>query len=63
MMISRKDWINKPQWALGLIFFLVLLAFSNVWGNHFVLEDYSLVADWPLIHDLRNLPRFFAWRG
>ena len=60
MKIKMMERLNNPGWALGLIFFLVLLAFSNVWGNHFVLEDYGLVADWPLIHDLRNLPRFFV---
>ena len=46
--------------SLGFIFFVTFLAFSNIFGNQFVLDDFDFIARWPLIQDMRNFPRFFV---
>ncbi|HPB67888.1 MAG TPA: tetratricopeptide repeat protein [Candidatus Omnitrophota bacterium] len=50
------------QKAAGLVFIFVLtfLSFSNIFGNQFVLDDFDFITHWPLIRDLRNVPRFFV---
>ncbi len=45
---------------LGFVFVLTFLAFSNIFGNQFVLDDFDFITNWPLIRDLRNVPRFFV---
>lgn len=44
---------------LAVIFFITLLAYSNIFANHFVMDDYDFIVDWPLIQNIFNLPRFF----
>ena len=45
---------------MAFVFFMTFLAFSNIYGNQFVLDDFDFIARWPLIRDLRNVPRFFV---
>jgi tetratricopeptide (TPR) repeat protein len=61
--VSENWWTRVPRekaLGLGFIFFVTFLAFSNIFGNQFVLDDFDFIARWPLIRDLRNFPRFFA---
>ncbi len=62
-MTAIKEVVNKivdhPKVSLLVIFVLTLAAYSNIFSNDFVLDDYDLVADWPLIQDFRNFPQFF----
>ena len=45
--------------SLGVVFFLAILAYINIFPNIYVREDYDYITSWSLIHDLGNLPRFF----
>ncbi|HOY09143.1 MAG TPA: tetratricopeptide repeat protein [Candidatus Omnitrophota bacterium] len=61
--VSENWWTRvsrEKALGLGFIFFVTLLAFSNIFGNQFVLDDFDFIAHWPLIRDLRNFPRFFV---
>ncbi len=51
--------IQNPFLSVLVILSLTGLAFSNIFPNKFVLDDYSFIVDWPLIQNLANLPRFF----
>ncbi len=38
---------------------MTLCAFGNIYFNDFVLDDIDFIVNWPLIRDLRNIPKFF----
>jgi len=50
---------NRPL-GLSAIVLMTTLAFSNIFQNSFLLDDYAFIVDWPLIQDLKNVPRFFV---
>lgn len=45
--------------SLGVVLLIVALAYSNTFKNEFVIEDRAYLLDWPLTHDLGNLPKMF----
>jgi len=45
--------------SLLVIGALTILAFSSIFPNKFVLDDFDYIVNWPLIQDWKNLPRFF----
>ncbi len=45
--------------AIGAIFVLTLLSYSNMFHNPFFMDDFDFIVDWPLIQDWSNWPRFF----
>ncbi|MDO8579947.1 MAG: hypothetical protein Q7S13_00535, partial [Candidatus Omnitrophota bacterium] len=45
--------------AILAIYCVALLAFSNVFANQFVMDDFAFIVDWPLIQDWKNFPQFF----
>lgn len=46
---------------LSIITVLVLAAFSNIFQNGFIMDDYDFIVDWPLIQDWSSLYHFFVW--
>jgi hypothetical protein len=52
--------IHHPLKSLSLIYGLTCLSFANIFRNQFVIDDFSFIVNWPLIRDLRNIPRFFV---
>ena len=55
-----KSLIGNRLWGLPLIFLLTFLAYSNIFQNQFVMDDFDFIVNWPLIRDWRNLPSFFS---
>jgi len=49
---------NKTK-SLIFIFILTFLAFSNIFNNQFIADDFSFIVNWPLIRDFKNIPQFF----
>jgi len=58
-VVSKRSALNHK---LGIIICLLFtsLAYSNIFNNDFVIDDYKFIVDWPLIHDLGNLSQFFG---
>lgn len=38
---------------------VILAAYHNMFQNDFIMDDFDFIVNWPLIRDIRNLPRFF----
>lgn len=51
--------MSNPAWVRSFIFGLTLLAYSNIYGNHFTLDDHDYIERWELIRDWKNFPKFF----
>ena len=45
--------------SLAVIFCFTILAYSNIFQNQFILDDFDYIVDWPLIQDWKNFPTFF----
>ncbi len=52
--------LQNSSWAVSFILLITLFVFSNIFSNQFVLDDFDFIVRWPLIQDMRNLPRFFV---
>lgn len=50
---------ENPLSSLLIVALLTIIAFSNIFQNKFVLDDFDFIVNWPLIQDLRNIPYFF----
>lgn len=55
-----QQFISSPKKSLLVLFALAALSYCNIFPNIYVMDDYAYITDWSLIHDLRNLPRFFT---
>jgi len=53
-------WIQNPFVSVAIIVFLTFAAYSNIFDNDFIMDDFDYIVDWPLIQDLSNLPKFFV---
>src|SRR3989338_28062 len=60
-MKQRKltDFLFRPWTGLAAIYALTFAAYSNMFRNEFIMDDFDFVVNWPLIRDWKNLPRFF----
>jgi len=56
-----KKFVSHPIASLACIFCLTFLAYSNIFTNDFVMDDFDFIVDWPLIQNLNNAFRFFAF--
>jgi len=54
-----KTLLNNRLYSIFVILLLTLAAYSNIFPNEFVLDDFDFIVDWPLIQDWKNLPQFF----
>lgn len=52
--------VESRFYSLLIIFFVTVLAFSNIFANGFAMDDENYILNWPLIRDWHNLPRFFV---
>ncbi|MDP2652555.1 MAG: tetratricopeptide repeat protein [Candidatus Omnitrophota bacterium] len=59
-MNKIRSIIQDPRSALFAVFAVTVLAYSNIFWNGFTLDDFDYIANWPLIRDWHNLPRFFS---
>lgn len=57
---KMKGFLRSEKKSCAVVLGLTLLVFSSILANGFFMDDYSFVVEWPLIQDLRNLPRFFV---
>ena len=48
------------RWGLLLSLLAAFLAYSNIFGNDFVVDDNLFIVNWPLIQDPGNFFRFFG---
>ena len=51
--------LNKRTYQLAAVVILTFLAYSNIFQNQFVLDDYDFIVKWDLVKDLHNLPKIF----
>ena len=56
-MINRL--VRNPKRSLPVILLLAAAAYSNIFTNAYVMDDFSTIANWPLIQNPANWPRFF----
>ena len=42
------------------VFLLTAAAYSNIFANQFLMDDWDFIVDWPLIQDWKNFPQFFT---
>jgi protein O-mannosyl-transferase len=54
-----KALLNNRVCSICIILLLTLAAYSNIFPNDFVLDDFDFIVYWPLIQDWNNLPQFF----
>ena len=51
---------RQPAFHWLVIFLGTFAAYSNIFGNQFVMDDHDFITGWPLIQDWNNFFRFFV---
>lgn len=46
--------------GLFIVVCVTVVVYGNIFGNHFVSDDYEYIVEWDLIRNLKNFPQFFG---